>query len=286
MPSVKRGAVLAAAALALATLALSQKNESQKNAFRYTVGAGASISILNEFGSVSIKPGSGRQVVVVARPHSSKVEVDPDQNGNRVEFRSHLLQPAGPGDGSVDYEVTVPADADVTVRSSDGPIQAEKISGDLALEGDTARVDVRDISHAHVHVRTVNGPINLSNVSNGHVEITSVGGDVTLNAVSGPKVSVNTTKGKIRYTGDMGGGGNYTLANHSGDIEVSLPASASVDLTARSVSGSVENDFPFQPKQHTSMPMAQGRSFSGTSNSGSSSVQLRSFSGKIKVKKQ
>jgi hypothetical protein len=41
-----------------------------------------------------------------------------------------------------------------------------------------------------------------------------------------------------------------------------------------------------QQKSHNSFVPMQGRSFAGTSNSGSSSVELQSFSGKIRVKKQ
>jgi hypothetical protein len=59
-----------------------------------------------------------------------------------------------------------------------------------------------------------------------------------------------------------------------------------VDLSARSTTGAVENDFPLQEKSHNSFVPKQGRSFAGTSNSGSSSVELQSFSGKIRVKKQ
>ena len=86
--------------------------------------------------------------------------------------------------------------------------------------------------------------------------------------------------------GDFGEGGDYMLVNHSGDIDVVLPAFASVDLTARSITGSVENDFPLQQKPHSSFVPSPGRAFAGTSNTGASSVQLRSFSGKIRVKKR
>jgi len=67
---------------------------------------------------------------------------------------------------------------------------------------------------------------------------------------------------------------------------MSLPQTASVDITARSVSGDVQNDFPLSQKTHTSFTPQTGRSFAGTSNSGASSVQLQSFSGRIRVKKQ
>ena len=76
------------------------------------------------------------------------------------------------------------------------------------------------------------------------------------------------------------------MTTHSGSIDLMLPATASVDLTARSSKGSVENEFPLEEKTHHSFVPQQGRSFAGTSNSGSSSVELQSFSGKIRVKKQ
>jgi len=275
-----RWSVVAVGLLAAVAVAAESRKE-----FRYTVGPGASVTITNESGPVEIKGSPGRQVVIVTTTHSDNVEVDCDQSGNRVQATTHFLQRGGSPDSRVDYHVLVPQDASVTVRAPSGPITAEKMRGDVTLEGDAAQVEVRDVSNVHVHVRTISGPVSLSNITNGHVEITSLSGPVQLDAVSGPKVSVNTAKGSIRYNGDFGGGGDYMLVNHSGNIDVTLPASASVDLSARSITGSVENDFPLQQKSHPSFVPDSGRSFAGTSNAGGSFVQLRSFSGKIRVKK-
>jgi DUF4097 and DUF4098 domain-containing protein YvlB len=112
-----------------------------------------------------------------------------------------------------------------------------------------------------------------------------VGGDVTLNHVSGPQVQVNSTSGKIHYEGDFGNSGEYYLASHSGDIEASAPNDASIDVTARSVRGKVENDFLLEPK-HTPFVVKAGSAFAGTMNKAASSVRLFSFSGKIHLKKR
>ena len=284
MESVRNGlkwALVVAGLLAVAAFAADNRKE-----FRYTVGPAASVIVTNESGPVEVKGSTGRQVVIIATTHSDKVEVDCSQNANRVQATTHFLQRADDPEGRVEYQVLVPSDASVTVHASSGPMTVEKMRGDLTLEGDAASVEVHDVSNAHVHVRTISGPVALSNINNGHVEITSLSGSVQLDAVSGPKVAVNTTKGLIRYNGDFGGGGDYMLVNHSGNIDVTLPAYASVDLSARSISGSVENDFPLQQKVHPTFAITEGRSFAGTSNTGASSVQLRSFSGKIRVKKQ
>jgi DUF4097 and DUF4098 domain-containing protein YvlB len=253
--------------------------------YRYTVGSRSSVTVTNQYGPISVKPCSGNQIVVTATLHSDKVEVDQSQSGNRVDVLSHLLPGANADNGRVDYEVQVPPDTSVTLHSTTGPLSAEKLHGDVTLEGATASVEVHDISDGHVHVRTLNGPVTLTNIHDGHVEITSVSGDIILHSVNGPLVQVNSSSGKIRYDGDFGAGGEYFLTSHSGDIEATAPDDASIDVTARSVRGHVENDFLLQPK-HTPFAIKAGSAFAGTIGRAASSVKLLSFSGKIHLKKR
>jgi len=67
-----------------------------------------------------------------------------------------------------------------------------------------------------------------------------VSGDVVMNSVNGPFVLVNSNSGKIHYDGEFGGGGEYSLTSHTGDIEALAPSYASIDVTARSEQGKVE----------------------------------------------
>jgi DUF4097 and DUF4098 domain-containing protein YvlB len=258
--------------------------ESRKE-YRFKVGRRASISILNQYGPVSVRAGARKQVIVTAILHSDKVEVDQGQSGSRVTLLSHLLPGADATSGQVEYQVLVPADASVTLHSSTGPLHVEKLHGDVILEGNTATVDVRDLSDGHVHVKTLNGPVTLTNIVDGHVEVTSLSGDVMLNAVSGPLVEVNSSSGKINYDGDFGGEGEYSLTSHTGDIEATAPGDASIDVTARSEQGKVVSDFSLQPK-HTSFTIRAGSAFAGTVGKAASSVKLFSFSGKIHLKKR
>lgn len=253
--------------------------------YRFTVGPGAKVTITNQFGPITVKPGHSNEVVVTAILHSNKVEVDHDQSGSRVDILSHLLPGANADSGRVDYDVIVPADASLSLHSTTGTLHAEKLRGDVTVEGANASVDVRDISAAHVHVKTLNGPVTLTNVREGHVEITSVSGDVTLNSVSGPLVQVNSTNGRILYDGDFGAGGDYRLSSHTGNIEATAPIDASMSVTARSEHGTVENDFPLQPK-HTPFVVKAGSAFAGTMGKAASSVKLFSISGKIHLKKR
>ena len=259
-----------------------------KREYHFSVGPKAGVSVMNPYGSISVKPSLNNTVVVNAILHSDKVEVDNSQNGNRVDIQSHLLAGADADSGRVDYEVLVPADASVTLHSSTGSLRAEKLHGDVSLEGAGAAVDVRDVSDAHVHVKTMNGAVNLDNIQNGHVEVDSLSGDVTLTAVTGPLVQVISTSGGINYIGDFGDRGEYRLTSHSGNIEATVPGSTSADVSARSVRGEVHDDIPLQPKTHTWFPTNNGSAFWGTmgQTTMSSTVVLRSFSGKIHLRKR
>jgi DUF4097 and DUF4098 domain-containing protein YvlB len=279
---VATGALIAGTLICETALADSRKE------YRFNVGSRAGVSVNNPYGSISVGPSTGNTVVVNAVLHSDKVEVDNNQSGNRVEIQSHLLPGADAVSGRVDYEIFVPADASITLHSATGPLRAEKLRGDVTLEGAAATVDVRDISDAHVHVKTVSGPVTLTNVQDGHVEVDSLSGEVTLDQVNGSLVQVISTSGRISYTGDFGHSGEYRLTSHSGDIDAIVPDGTSADVVARSVRGEVHDDIPLQPKSHTWFAIQEGRAFMGTMGRAavSSTVVLRSFSGKIHLRKR
>jgi Putative adhesin len=261
-----------------------------RNEVRLEIAPDGAVNVTNSSGAVNIHAGGGRQVVVVYTTHSPKVELDQNSSPNhqRVVLRTHAPQEQKltPEEARVEYDITVPAGVAVSVSTGTAPITVDGVSGDVNLSSSTGEIVIRNISKAHVHVRAIASSMSLSNISRGHVELSSAGGAVQLNNVTGPFVSVGTTSGNITYEGDCSGGGEYRMSTHSGAIDVTLPPTASVDLTARSVSGNVVNDFPLQEKSHTTFVPKAGSSFAGTSNSGLSSVELQSFSGRIRVKKQ
>jgi DUF4097 and DUF4098 domain-containing protein YvlB len=288
--SARSGKRLAAALGFAALISSSAWCLQARKELRLDIAAGGTVTLTNSSGSINLKPGSGHQVIIAYTAQSNKVEVDqssaPDHR--RIEITTHALPDQKPtaDEARVDFEISVPAGVAVTVNAGTATITAANLNGDLSLSSDTGQVTIHDVAKSSVQVRTVTGAVNLSNINGGAVDVTSSAGPVQLTNVTGPKVKIATSSGNITYAGDCSGMGNYVLTTHSGAINMSLPQTASVDITARSVSGDVQNDFPLSQKTHTSFTPQAGRSFAGTSNAGASSVQLQSFSGKIRVKKQ
>src|SRR5947209_6038013 len=166
----------------------------------FKVGKRPIVTINNPYGPVVVKAGAAHEVVVTAILHSDKVELDQSQSHNRIDIVSHLLQGADQNSGMVEYQITVPAEANLTLHSDTGRMHAEKLHGDLTIESNSGSMEVMDCGGGHVHVKTLTGPVSISNVANSHVEVISMGGNVSLSSVSN-YVTVNSNTGKIEYAG-------------------------------------------------------------------------------------
>ena len=272
---VPTGVVIVISLLALSAAA----QDKDKKEFTYTVGSRAVVSITNNYGPITVRPSPSRQVVVETVTHSDAVSLVNEQHGDRIELRSMSTRQ---GSNLVDYTVLVPVDAFVSLRSSDGTIRAQGLRGDVILEAAAGSVEVTDIRDAHLHVRTLTGPISLTDIRGSHLDIHSVSGNVNLRNVTGPSVEVNSGSGLISYEGDPGPVGEYLLTSHSGDSDVSIPASALVDIKARSIKGGSDPDFPiangFSAARAGNLLLKPG-TITG------SRFELRSFRGKIHLKR-
>ena len=248
-----------------------------KKEFSYTVGSHAVISITNNYGPITIKPSRNRQVVITTVSYSEDVSLENEQHGSRIELRS--ISPHE-GSGLVDYTVLVPDDSLVRVRSSSGTVHAQGLRGDLILQAETAPVEVSDVSDTHLHVNTLSGPISLMNIRNSHLEVRSVSGDVTLHDVTRSSVEVNSARGRINYDGDPGPAGEFRLMSHSGDLYISIPTSASVDISSHSVNRKSDD---YLPQRDGGSARSSGNLFLKPTTTNASRFVLRSFKGNIRI---
>ena len=145
----------------------------------------------------------------------------------------------------------------------------------------TARVEATEITGAHVHVKTLSGAVNLTDVRDSHVDIHSTSGEITIHNVTASFVEVGCS-GQITYDGDPGPVGYYRLTSHTGDLDVSIPAGASVEIK----SGSLKVASDQAPSSVDHVPPIDPRNmFVKPGMVGVSRIVLRSFKGKIRLKR-
>ena len=256
----------------------------QKSDFRFTVAPGATVSITNEYGPIDVTSVSGNAVLATATPQSSNAKVSATQAGNRIEIHTHLAQPSE--QTPVSYRVQVPASLAVVIRTSLGHVTVENTDGGLSVESDTGAIDIHHAQNAAIDVRTLEGPVSIRDVIGNKVAVETVSSTVTLENVASRSVTVQTSSGAIRFSGVPGDESQCQFASHSGDIVVALDPNASVDITATSENGSVQDSFQLQPDPHPATALVPGKSLAGRANSGGAKMHLSTFSGKITVTKK
>jgi len=246
---------------------------------RYQVGPKAMVSITNDYGSITVQPSGNTQVIVMTVAYSNAVSFSSEQRGNRVELRA---ESNSRGTGLADYKVLVPMDTIVTLRSSNGRLHAQGLNGDIVLEAINATVEVSDVRDAHIHVRTLSGSVTLSNLRDSHLDISSVSGDLTIKNVTDSFVEAHSGSGQITYDGNPGKTGDYTLTTHTGNLDVSIPATASAEITSRSLQGDADQDVA-NPTTGPATP--QQNRFLSLRRTAASRFVLRSFKGHIHVRR-
>jgi DUF4097 and DUF4098 domain-containing protein YvlB len=185
------------------------------------------------------------------------------------------------GTNLASYTVLIPADAFVSLRSSDGNLEVQGLHGDVVLEAITASVKVANVNDAHLHVTTLSGSISLKRISGSHLDIHSVTGNIELRDVSGSSVEASSASGRITYEGDPSPAGDYLLTSHSGDIDVSIPAKALVEIRPHSLEGKSDQ----APSVGNNLSLGRPRNLLLKPGIGVSRFVLRSFRGKIWLKR-
>src|ERR1051326_1259874 len=259
-------------------LSLSASAQTRKE-YRYTVRPKPVITITNSYGGITVQPSGTNQVVVTTISYSDDISFLNEQAGNRIELRAESKHG---GTGLGDYLVLVPADSNISLRSCAGKLHAERMRGDVMFEATMATVEATKMRSAHIYVKTLSGPVVLSDIRDSRLSVQSVSGNINMDRVAESAVEAHSGSGAIKYEGDPGVDGDYVISSHSGDLEVTIPASAPVDIRTHSVNGtSDQGDSAFRgaPTQ------GQKNLFVKPGMVRASRFVLRSFKGSIRLKR-
>jgi DUF4097 and DUF4098 domain-containing protein YvlB len=274
-------ALLAATILAGAALSAS----ATKIEKHFQVTGRPVVTVKNSNGRVEVKSWNKQEVMVVANQIGKNAEVDTEQAGSRIEISTRNLNDSSRGgDMLVDYQILVPEETELQVRTDSGSIVVESVHGDLTFETIAADVNLKSVGGVVV-VTTADGSIVCSMCDGRLFKAETVRGSVQLMQPIMDTVRLHTTAGNILFDGDFLRHGVYVMRSDTGNTEVRFGQASSFDLTARSERGSVISQANLQPDKHgrkLSVPKL-GHALAGTIGTGNAKVELSSFSGTIKI---
>ena len=211
---------------------------------------------------------------------------------------------------SIAYTILVPRDTEVsatvasgaqTIRGVRGPIKVQAASGSIRVEKIERDVQLTTASGS-VSATDVGNDLRVSSAS-GSVTVSGVKGDVRVNAlsgvirVSGPgarveadtasgeveiqgaasDVKAHAASGRVSVQGNPGADSYWELKTVSGTVQLGVPASANLHLSAEAVSGEIRTDIQIVIEE-------QGKhSLRAHMGSGGGRVDVHTVSGEIRV---
>jgi hypothetical protein len=275
---------------------IGQKSVTQDHTFN-NLPAGTPTIVINESaGNIHVSRGNSLDIQDVK--HSGLFD---DPNNINVKFDtsgSTITVSVDEGFGflsarSVDFNVTVPENVNLQLKTTSGDISVDNADGSMTLQATSGNITTtNDTFVGDAILNTTSGDIQSTNdVFSNNASLSTTSGDISMHqdTLNG-SAKVNATSGDIDFTGTLASSTtpnvSYQFTAISGDIHVGLPANASFNVQADTTSGSIDaGDFPsinVQDAHHGSGSHADG----SVGSPGGPSITINTTSGDITIHQQ
>jgi hypothetical protein len=253
---------LISAALAL-TVGVSTRAEEVVKTFSVT--GHARVNVNTDDGAVRVSTGDIKQVEIRVVYTGYKLDRDlrvtTEQNGDSVGVVAKTSGGSfwnwGVRHSSLRVEVHMPKDADLTVRSGDGAVEADSINGNVDVTTGDGSITVQGArgnikfhtGDGHIEARGLDGTVDASS-GDGHINlegrfdglnIKTGDGSITARALGGSKVasnwSIRTGDGSVdlEVPGDLQA--NIDASTHDGHISMGLPLTMEGTISSSNIHG-------------------------------------------------
>ena len=210
----------------------------------YTVEAAAELAIENGNGTITVRPGTGPDIEIVAtriakagsddaaKKLLSDTAIQDSSSGSRVSLSSRANRiNLGGTQYQVNYEVRAPKGVALNLSASNGTIDVTDWEGRVEMSATNGSLEGRGLSGA-VEAETTNGKIDiaLASLHEGGVKLETTNGRVLIElprdakgrviahvtnggiSVDNLNVEASPSNSRRRYEGTLNGGGNATVS--------------------------------------------------------------------------
>ena len=239
-------------------------------------------------GRIEVKSSKNPEVVVISTSSPEKVAIDLEQAGDRIDISATgLVNSTQPHEVEANFILTVPEETELQLKTQTGLIYVEQVNGDMQLESVAGDVNLKEIS-GYIIVKTTGGSLRCTQCT-GKLDFASIGGGAQVLQSSLMRINLMTTTGNLLYDGEFVRTGIYSMKSTKGSVEVHFSPTDSLDVDARSLTGTVDNQASefLRPDVHGAHHSRnRGNSFFGTVGQGLAKVELSSYSGTIRILKR
>jgi DUF4097 and DUF4098 domain-containing protein YvlB len=240
-------------------------------------------------GRIEVKSWKNAEIVVTGTKASDKIAIETEQAGDRIDVTSSLVDSsASAKEMEANFQLTVPEETELQLKTQTGLIYVEQVTGDMTLDSVAGDVHLKEVS-GYIIVTTTGGSLVCTQCA-GKLEFSSISGSAQVLQPSLSNVKLRTMTGNILFDGDFVHTGLYSMRSGKGLVEVRFSGNDSFDLNAQTATGTVDNQAAeyLKPDSHGVKRMASkfSKGLFGTVGMGFAKVELSSYSGTIRILKR
>lgn len=225
----------------------------------YNVGPMSNLQVDDFAGNLTVRTGGSGVIQVVATKKASsstqlaqiQVNITPQDGGVVIKTTKSL----GFSSGSVNLDITIPADTRVTAHTGAGNVEVQGVSVSVSVDTGAGNVQITNIS-GPVDAHTGAGNINVQGTT--------------------ANVRAQTGAGNVQYSGTPQG--TIDLETGAGNVEAAIPANANVQVNLTTGLGNVNTTFSVSGqvnRQSVVGTIGSGQEGTITAHSGIGNVDLR-----------
>src|SRR6266436_500039 len=240
-------------------------------------------------GRIEVKSSKNSEVIISATQASNKIGIETEQADARVDIIATVLDTSAPANElEANFQLTVPEEAELQLRTQTGLVYVEQVIGDMTLQSVAGDIHLKEVS-GYIVVRTTGGSLVCTQCA-GKLNFSSISGNAQVLQPGLSNVTLFTMSGNILFDGDFIRTGIYSMKSVKGTVEVHFSGNDSFDLNAQTATGTVDNQAEayLKPDSHGVKHMASKftKGLFGTVGSGLAKVELSSYSGTIRILKR
>jgi hypothetical protein len=253
----------------------------------FSVSGHAKVRVETDDGAVRVSTGDIRQVEIRVVYSGYKLDrdlrVSTSQSGDTVEVAAKTSGSSfwnwGVRHASLRVEVHMPKDADLSVRTGDGSVEADSITGSMDATTGDGSIRVQG-AKGNIHFHTGDGSIEARGLD-GQVDASS--GDGHIN-VEGRFDSLNIKTGDGSVTAKASAGSkvasSWTIHTGDGSVDVEIPGDLKANIDASTHDGHISLGLPVTVEGTFSSSKIRGKL-----NGGGQSLEIRTGDGSIHLNK-
>jgi len=252
----------------------------------FPVAGHARVHVQTDDGAVRISTGDIKQIEVRVDYSGYKLDKDlrvsTSQDGDSVDVSvktGSSLWNWGVRHTRLRVEIHMPKEADLTIRTSDGSVEADSVSGNVDVTTGDGSITVQGVkgnirfhtSDGHIEARGLDGRVDAS-TGDGHVNLEGRFDALNIKTGDGSVNARATAGSKVQST--------WTIRTGDGSVDMEIPGDLQADIDASTHDGHISLGLPVTVEGTIGSSQIHGKM-----NGGGQSLTIRTGDGSIHLSK-